>query len=100
MFPMFANLAQFAVSGLSLIKAAIPVGIKSIKYFIDSTFRDHAHPVPGSVLYCDLWVAVEHSGIYVGNGQISNIVVDGVAMASVERCGPRSFTSKSTLAGC
>lgn len=97
MFPMLANLAQFAVSGLNLAIAAIPLGIKSIKYFIDSTLRDHVQPMPGSVLYCDLWVAVEHSGIYVGDGQISNIVVDGAAMASVERCGPQSFTSKSML---
>lgn len=97
MFPMLANLAQFAVSGLNLAIAAIPLGIKSIKYFIDSTLRDHVQPMPGSVLYCDLWMAVEHSGIYVGNGKIANIVVDGVAMASVERCGPQSFTSKSRL---
>lgn len=100
MLSLVTNLAKSAVSGFNLIKTAgISLGIKSIKYFIDSTFRDHAQPVPGSVLYCDLWVAVEHSGIYVGDGQISNIVVDGVAMASVERCGPQSFTSKSTLGG-
>lgn len=97
MFPMLANLAQFAVSGLNLVIAAIPLGIKSIKYFIDSTLRDHVQPMPGSVLYCDLWVAVEHSGIYVGNGKIANIVVDGAATATVERCGPQSFTSKSML---
>ena len=97
MLPMLANLAQFAVSGLNLVIAAIPLGIKSIKYFIDSTLRDHVQPMPGSVLYCDLWVAVEHSGIYVGNGKIANIVVDGAATATVERCGPQSFTSKSML---
>ena len=94
---MLANLAQFSVSGLNLVIAAIPLGIKSIKYFIDSTLRDHVQPMPGSVLYCDLWVAVEHSGIYVGNGKIANIVVDGAATATVERCGPQSFTSKSML---
>lgn len=100
MLSLVTNLAKSAVSGFNLIKTAgISLGIKSIKYFIDSTFRDPAQPVPGSVLYCDLWVAVEHSGIYVGDGQISNIVVDGAAMASVERCGPQSFTSKSTLGG-
>ena len=77
---MLANLAQFAVSGLNLAIAAIPLGIKSIKYFIDSTLRDHVQPMPGSVLYCDLWVAVEHSGIYVGNGKIANIVVIAIAV--------------------
>ena len=97
MLPMLANLAQFAVSGLNLVIAAIPLGIKSIKYFIDSTLRDHVQPMPGSVLYCDLWVAVEHSGIYVGDGAISNIVVDGVAESTVCRSSPESFTSKSVL---
>ena len=90
---MFANLAQVPILG------AIRLGIKSIKYFVDSTFRDHAEPVPGSVLYCDLWVAVEHSGIYLSDECISNIEVDSLLTAdsTVRRCGPESFTSKSTL---
>lgn len=71
--------------------------MKGIKYFIDSTFRDKVAPKPGSVVYCDLWLAVEHSGIYVGNGQISNIVVDGLAESTVSISEPDSFTSKSTL---
>ncbi len=70
---------------------------KPIKYFIDSTLRDKVAPVPGSVLYCDLWVAVEHSGIYVGNGNISNIVVDGFCESIVMLDTARSFTSKSTI---
>ena len=84
-------------SGVNALKAGIPLGIKLAKYFIDSRFRKTVTPVPGSVVYSDLWVAVEHSGIYVGNGQIANIVVDGVAEASVCLDGPGSFTSKSTL---
>jgi uncharacterized protein with von Willebrand factor type A (vWA) domain len=94
---MFSTLFNFAKSGLNLLHAAIPMGIKSLKYFIDSTFRDKVTPVAGSVLYCDLWVAVEHSGIYVGDGDISNIVVDGLAESEVRLSSPRSFTSKSTL---
>ena len=84
------------------IKSLVPikVGIKAIKYFFDSTFREKVTPVPGSVLYCDLWVAVEHSGVYVGEGAISNIVVDGVAESSVSRSTPDDFTSKSTLGRC
>lgn len=74
-----------------------PLGVKALKYFVDSVFRDKAFPVPGSVLYCDLWVAVEHSGIYLGDDEISNIVVDGLAESTVCRSGPRSFTSKSVL---
>ncbi|MGB3274615.1 MAG: VWA domain-containing protein [Castellaniella sp.] len=70
---------------------------KNIKYFIDSKFRDPVVPVPGSVLYCDLLGAVEHSGIYVGNGEISNIEVTGIAESEVKRCGARSFTSKALM---
>ena len=79
------------------LKAGLPLGFKALKYFVDNTFRDKVVPVPGSVLYCDLWVAVEHSGIYVGDGAISNIVVDGVAESTVCRSSPESFTSKSVL---
>jgi len=94
---MFSTLFNVVKSGLNLLQAAIPMGIKSLKYFIDSTFRDKVTPVAGSVLYCDLWLAVEHSGIYVGDGDISNIVVDGLAESEVKLSSPRSFTSKSTL---
>lgn len=80
-----------------LATAVVNFGLKPIKYFIDSTFRDKVRPVPGSVVYCDLWLAVEHSGIYVGDGQISNIEVEGLAEGAVRACGPESFTSKSTL---
>lgn len=94
---MFAVIANTVLSGFNALKASIPVGLKALKYFIDSTFRDKVLPVPGSVLYCDLWVAVEHSGIYVGPGTISNIVVDGLAESTVSRSTPQSFTSKSIL---
>lgn len=79
------------------ITPTIKVGVKFLKYFVDSTFRDKVSPVPGSVLYCDLFFAVEHSGIYVGDGKISNIVVDGIAQSTVRLSSPRSFTSKSLL---
>jgi len=94
MMPIFAGLAA---AGARLLKAGLPLSFKALKYFVDSTFRDKVVPVPGSVLYCDLWVAVEHSGIYVGDGDISNIVVDGMAESTVCRSGPESFTSKSVL---
>ena len=94
---MFSAIANIALSGMNILKAGIPIGLKALKYFVDSTFRDKVVPVPGSVLYCDLWVAVEHSGIYIGENQISNIVVDGLAESTVSRSSPQSFTSKSTL---
>ena len=85
------------LSKLNPFASLIPTGIKAIKYFMDSTLREKVTPVAGSVLYCDLWVAVEHSGIYVGDGRISNIEVEGMAESAVRRCSPASFTSKSTL---
>jgi uncharacterized protein with von Willebrand factor type A (vWA) domain len=86
--PAAWTVARFAASRLLF---------KPIKYFIDSQFREPVTPVPGSVLYADLWVAVEHSGIYLGDGQISNIEVEGFAEGAVRRCGPPSFVSKSKL---
>ena len=94
---MLTSVAAMARSGMNAVQAGIPIGLKALKYFVDSTFRDKVTPAPGSVLYCDLWVAVEHSGIYVGEGEISNIVVDGLAESTVRRSSPQSFTSKSML---
>ena len=73
--------------------------IKPIKYFIDSKFRAQVQPVPGSVLYCDLMVAVEHSGIYLGDARIADIVVDSLASAdsSVQHSSASEFTSRSQL---
>lgn len=70
---------------------------KPIKYYVDSQFRDPVTPVAGSVVYADLLGAVEHSGIYVGDGQISNIEVEGFAEGVVRLCAPRDFVSKSWL---
>lgn len=94
---MISTAFNLISSSSNLFKAAIPIGVKAIKYFIDSTFREPVTPVPGSALYCDLWVAVEHSGIYVGDGQISNIVVDGLAESTVSYSSASNFTSKSKL---
>ena len=88
---------------MGLIKSlpvAMSMVVKPIKYFIDSTFRDKVTPVAGSVLYCDLWLAVEHSGIYVADGQISNIEVTDLAESTVRYSSPDNFTQKSTLGKC
>jgi uncharacterized protein with von Willebrand factor type A (vWA) domain len=74
-----------------------PLGIKTLKYFVDSVFRERVTPVPGSVVYCDLWIAAEHSGIYVGDGRISNIEVTGVPESTVRLSDADGFTSKSLL---
>jgi len=89
----------FILTAFGLIKNIIPftLGIKALKYWIDNNFRDKVIPVKGSVLYCDLYVLAEHSGIYIGNRQISNICVDGLAEAEVESSDPDDFTAKSTM---
>lgn len=97
MFGLLAGVASSLWRGISGVAAAIPLGIKGIKYFIDSNFREQVTPQPGSVLYCDLWLGAEHSGIYVGEEEIANIEVTDIAEGTVNRCGPASFTSKSKL---
>lgn len=87
----------FSIIAVASALFGAKVGFKSIKYFIDSNFREKVIPVEGSVLYSDLWLGAEHSGIYVGNSKISNIEVTGLAQSKVLLCGPSSFTSKSTL---
>jgi len=73
------------------------VGIKFLKNWIDDTFRDKVIPIEGSVLYVDLYVVVEHSGIYIGNNKISNIVVREFAEGLVESSSPRDFTDSSKM---
>lgn len=38
---------------------------------------DHVDPVPGSIVCCDLAVAVDHSGVYIGDGKIIHRDGDG-----------------------
>jgi uncharacterized protein with von Willebrand factor type A (vWA) domain len=80
---------------LSKAAGLAQLAFKPIKYFIDSTFRDKVTPVPGSVVYCDLLLAVEHSGIHVQGGKISNIVVDGFAESTVCLSDAWDFTTES-----
>lgn len=83
--------------GQGLLNAVLPIGIKAFKYFIDSTLRQKVEPIAGSVVYSDLWFAVEHSGIYIGEGKIANIVVDKFTESTVLLNSPEEFTSKSKL---
>lgn len=72
-------------------------GFNLLKNFIDSNFRKKVTPVSGSVVYCDLLSAVEHSGIYIANSEIANIEVDGVAEGIVNLTDASGFTSKSVF---
>lgn len=74
---------------------------KIIKFHIDRKYRKSATPIEGSVLYCDLYNFVEHSGIYLKDNSISNIVVNSLLRfdSSVKISSPESFTSKSLFNG-
>jgi len=78
-------------------KIGVSIAVKTIKYWIDGYFRDSVQPIEGSVLYTDLYFAVEHSGIYIGSDKISNIVVDGFMESTVKASSPQSFTDGSWL---
>lgn len=57
-------------------KLAIGAGLifNGTKSVIDNLFRPTVYPKFGSVVYCDLAFSVaEHSGIYVGNGEIVHL---------------------------
>ena len=61
-----------AVGAVALTTATAALSL--IESFVDNVARDKvAEPAIGSVLYCDLGLFVEHSGIYVGNGEIVHL---------------------------
>lgn len=80
-----------------IVEVASKLGVKIIKSYIDSVFREKVIPIKGSVVYSDLYIGVEHSGIYIDNNEISNIIVDSFAKSSVEKSSPNNFTDKSFL---
>ena len=46
--------------------------------FISHVFKDHVEPVPGSIVLCSLaGEPADHSGIYVGNGDIIELHGEG-----------------------
>lgn len=73
--------------------------IKHVKFWIDDNFREKITPVEGSVLYSDLMIGAEHSGIYIGNRKISNIVVENLLKgdSKVKVSSPESFVDKGKL---
>lgn len=73
--------------------------IKQAKFWVDDNFREKVTPVEGSVLYSDLMIGAEHSGIYIGNEKISNIVVDNLLKgdSKVKVSNPENFADKGKL---
>lgn len=50
--------------------------------FVDNVIRDKVQPEIGSVVYCDLLFGyAEHSGIYIGDGEIVALEKDGRIVA-------------------
>lgn len=90
------GLGMAAIAGGFILDKLANIGLKSIRGFIDDHCRDKVTPVAGSVVYCDLLLGAEHSGIYVADGEISNIVVTGFANSQVQMSNAREFCSKST----
>ena len=60
-----------------------------IMSIIDNVFRDKVVPIPGSILYCDLWT-VEHSGVYIGNNKIVHLDGSG----EIECVSPDEFLNR------
>lgn len=58
--------------------------------FVDNVFREKVTPVPGSILYCDLAFCIEHSGIYLGGGQIAHLDGSG----QIEIVSPEIFLGR------
>lgn len=90
---MWDNVGKFAVAGLGIagVCAAAAIGKDAAEYAIDRYCRDGVdEPAKGSVLYCDLAFGfAEHSGIYVGNGDIVHLNGDG----EIEVVDMRRFAS-------
>ncbi|MCK8825789.1 VWA domain-containing protein [Fuchsiella alkaliacetigena] len=90
MLNKFKNLANPKIIPFKLV-------IKGIKSWIDNKYREKVVPIEGSVLYSDLLGGVEHSGIYIGDNQISNIKSGGIAEGVVKKSSPRNFTKRSLM---
>ena len=80
-----------------IINFAEKLGYRIFKDVIDMFHRKKVVPIEGSVLYADLYFFVEHSGIYVGNGKISNIKVNNLFKgdSSVKISDAEDFTEKA-----
>jgi hypothetical protein len=57
---------------------------------IDNTVLKKVTPVPGSVVYCDLALCLEHSGIYLGHGKIAHLDGSG----AIESVSPEQFLGR------
>lgn len=95
----FKNAKAVVKTVINTVTIPIKNSVKRTKFWIDDNFREKVIPVEGSVLYSDLLVGAEHSGIYIGNSEISNIVVENLLKgdSKVKVSNPESFADKGKL---
>lgn len=63
---------------LTTKEAALYVGAGFIakqitNHVVDNYIRENVHPVKGCIVYCDLGLIAEHSGVYVGDDKIVHL---------------------------
>ncbi|WP_104749105.1 hypothetical protein [Helicobacter cynogastricus] len=67
----------------------VPAALNFAESFIDNVFRDKVVPKLGSILYCRLYGPTTHTGIYVGDKQIVELLGSG----EVRLSSPKQFIS-------
>lgn len=74
-----------------LFGATMIAGSKSVgESILDNFLRTRVTPIAGNILYCDLALYVEHSGIYLGIGEIAHL--DGTG--AIEIVSPKAFCGR------
>lgn len=102
---MFEDLPILILSGVltkawkKIIKKTAETPITDLtNLVVDNVIRDSVEPIPGSVLYCDLFPGVaDHSGIYVGGGDECIVELSKTNSRSIiQRVTPQEFSSTGT----
>ena len=57
---------------------------------LQKLFRTCSKPAPGTPVYCNLAIVVEHTGIYIGDNQIVHLNGDG----NIEIVSPQEFVAR------
>jgi len=71
-------------------KTGIPIIGQFVDSAIDNIFKDMVKPLEGCIVHCGLAHVVEHSGIYIGNGEIVHLDGNG----RIEAVTPRQFLER------
>ncbi|WP_120952004.1 hypothetical protein [Helicobacter sp. L8] len=74
---------------LPLMILGIPAALNLAESFVDNVIFDKVTPKLGSILYCRLYGPTTHTGIYVGENQIVELLGSGQVRLST----PKQFIS-------